>query len=68
MTKKSVTNLQKVSMILCCARETLQVMDTGNKEDVKFQVTEIDVRRAWEVVSTSMKTYQNFKVSFILIF
>ena len=68
MTSCIVTNLQKVSMILCCARETLQVLNTGNKEDVKFQVTEIDVRRAWEVISTSMKTYQNFKVSFILLF
>lgn len=62
MTKKSVTQLQKVSLVMCCAREALNCMDTEEKEAVKFEVTEVDVKRAWEIVSISMKTYQNFKV------
>ena len=60
MTKKSVTNLQNLSVVMCCARETTIFLK--DKTECKFEVVKEDVEKAWDIVGLSMHTYRNFKV------
>ena len=62
MTKKSVTNLQKLSVVMSCARETTSFLK--DKKKCEFEVIKEDVEKAWDVVGLSMHTYKNFKVKF----
>lgn len=60
MTKKAYPNLQKLATIMCCARETMELLSIGQK--VEFLVRTADVKAAWEVIQQSMKTFTSFKV------
>ena len=71
MTKKAFPNLQKLSIIYACSRETMSFLSTDEEPDVKnpvveFKVTKVDVEAGWEIMMQSMLTYKSFKVRFHL--
>ena len=56
MCKKAQTYLQKLSMVMACARESLDL------ELLLYKVTPVDVKAAWAIIRLSIETYKNFKV------
>ena len=70
MTAKAFSNLQKLSIVRACARETTELLGLGSKPNpkkpaVNFKVTEGDVVAAWDMVKQSMQVYKSFKVMYI---
>ena len=70
MTAKAFSNLQKLSVVRACARETTELLSMGTKPnpkkpEVKFEVTEGDVVAAWDMVKQSMQVYKSFKVMYM---
>ena len=68
MTQKAMGNVQKLSTIYCCMRESLSHMmklesDQDGALGVNFLVLPVDVEAAWELVQQSMHTFKHFKVS-----
>ena len=68
MTQKAMGNVQKLSIIYCCLRESLNhMMDEESEADeeggVPFMVLPVDVQAGWDVVQQSMHTLKHFKVS-----
>ena len=58
MTKKNFVILQKVSMIMCCARNNL-----SDTVEARYEVSVEDVEAAWSLIQSSMNTFQTFKAS-----
>ena len=56
LTKKSFTQLQKLAMVLCCTRETIEF------NEPHFTVIGKDVTGAWTIIQMSMETYKYFKI------
>ena len=70
MTSKLFTQVQKVSTVYACARETLHQMFPESEETgtfTNFTVVKVDVQAAFEIVQMSMNTFKAFKVSFICV-
>jgi hypothetical protein len=70
MTAKAFAHIQKVSIVMACARETTEFVVLGEKPNpkkpgVKFVVTERDVVAAFDIVKQSMQVYKSFKVMHI---
>jgi hypothetical protein len=70
MTAKAFSNLQKLSVVRACARETTELLGLGSKPnpkkpEVNFEVTEGDVVAAWDMVKQSMQVYKSFKVMYM---
>ena len=63
MTQKAIVLVLKVSLIVCAARNAMEVLKNG--APFKFEVNETDVLAAWDVVKLSMDTYIAFKVSLV---
>ena len=67
MTAKAFSHIQKVSIVMACARETTEFVGSGEKANskkpgVKFEVIERDVVAAWDIVQQSILVYKSFKV------
>lgn len=67
MTKKAYPNVQKLATVLCCARETLELLSSDEAFDEKnpgvaFTVKIVDVEAAYDVIKQSMQTFKSFKV------
>ena len=70
MTAKAFSHVQKLSIVMACARETTEFVGCGEKPNpkkpgVKFVVSERDVVAAWDMVKQSMQVYKSFKVRHI---
>ena len=65
MTKKSFTNLQKLSMIISAIREAFAQMKAGpvDKSDAPCTVKKTDVESAFDIINQSILTFKCFKVS-----
>ena len=67
MTAKAFSNLHKLSLVMCCARETTESLASEEpvnlkEPGVKFTVTVKDVMASWDIVKQSMHVYKSFKV------
>ena len=60
MIKKNFVILQKVSMIMCCARNHL-----SDPVESRYEVSAQDVEAAWSLIQSSMNTFQTFKDSLL---
>ena len=60
MIKKNFVILQKVSMIMCCARNHL-----SDLVESRYEVSAQDVEAAWSLIQSSMNTFQTFKDSLL---
>ena len=60
MSKKNFVILQKVSMIMCCARNHL-----SDPVESQYEVSAQDVEAAWSLILSSMNTFQTFKTSLL---
>ena len=70
MTAKAFSHVQKLSIVMACARETTEFVGCGEKPNpkkpgFKFVVSERDVVAAWDMVKQSMQVYKSFKVRHI---